>query len=952
MASEKQLTRRQFLQTAPAITWVSASEVPSCARVAAQKPIILENDDVRYVVGADGRNRTFMDKQNGRDYCVRGPEYTFLSIGMGGKTYQPSACSFSNGELTVEFQQAGVRVVSVVTTRPHYFTIEVKAVEGEGVEQLTLSNLRLDISEHVGTLANVAWDNRFAACIMALNLHTNAGGKSVDQALLGSACYRKFGLVGAKIGIVGCPAQKLRSVIKEMVLRDGFVHSDVGGAWALDAEENRYSYLFAYASEADADAWIAMARSGGFQQILVSGIGPYGHYNPYPQKFPHGLAGVQSVVDKIHAAGMKAGLHMLAFTIQKNDPWVSPVPDKHLATGRTLTLASPIAPGAIFLPTVESPQGLPIHSGFWFRGGMDIMVGDEILVYTGLQTSPPYGLGGCKRGAYGTSAATHAKGSALRNLKEVFGTYVPEADSTLMDEMEQRIAYIVDACGFDMIYFDGLDGADVFAGSAWSWYYGPQFALSVFRRVKRRLQVEASAWYHHDWHITSRLGAWDHTVRAPKKFLDLHIASNDKLNDLLPTQLGWWAFNNYKGLLGLATTPDVIEYLGCKCLGRESAFSLQGITPKALRKDEEWSGLLATLGEYETLRLGHEVSESIKTRLRVPGDEFTLRKRCDGKWQFLPVEYYEHKVASLDNASNVIKVTNRFPTQRPGFRIQGLMAAAPYDAAQNLVLANFSHPATFERRSAQSGVTIWLGKSGSQVKGGEMSGFLWASSCRSSRPGAWARVGKRFSPPFNMADHPALGVWVYGDGKGEVLNFQLLDLRGATAAAGEHYVIVDFKGWRYFELVEPEGKRWSDYVWPYDNPLAVWREAVDDSHVVELNIYYNNVPSHDNVACKLSPLKALPVKKVKLERPRLTVAAKTITFPVALESGCYLEIRPPADCKLFDPNGCFIQEVKPKGELPMVEAGENQIVFNCDTPGGFNARAIVTTILSGPPLTD
>ena len=36
------------------------------------------------------------------------------------------------------------------------------------------------------------------------------------------------------------------------------------------------------------------------------------------------------------------------------------------------------------------------------------------------------------------------------------------------------------------------------------------------------------------------------------------------------------------------------------------------------------------------------------------------------------------------------------------------------------------------------------------------------------------------------AGHPALGVWVHGDGKGGILNFQLVDVRGPGPAVGEH----------------------------------------------------------------------------------------------------------------------------------------------------------------------
>lgn len=947
----KSVTRRRFMQTASGL----AVTFPYLNRFDLQggevEGMVIETAGAKYVLDAEGRNRAFLDKRTGRNYCVSEPKYAFLSLKKNGRSYTPSKCSRSNDLIIVEFAQASVKVTCRVVTHEYYYTVEVVGVDGEGIEELSLSNLCLNISEHIGQMANIAWDGKFAAGVMALNLQTLAGGKSTTRALLWSACYPKLGLIGARIAVLGCPASQLRSAIQDMAVREGLVRSSLGGAWALQAEENRFSYLFSYASESDIDAWIAAAQTGGFKEILISEIGPYGHYNPYPDRFPNGLAGVRAVVDKVHAAGMKAGWHMLSFTIQKTDPWITPVPDKRLAARSTLTLAEPISAETKFVPTLESPAGLPANSGYWFRGGKDILIGDEILVYSGLKTTPPFGLTGCTRGAYGTRAAAHLNGATLSNLQEVFGTYVPEAGSTLMTEMKQRIASIINTCEFDMIYMDGLDGADVFEGPEWSWHYGADFALSIFRQVMRPLQFEAAAWYHHDWHITSRLGAFDHPVRGQKRFTDFHVASNNRLDDLIPTQLGWWTFIPYEERLARGTSRDDVEYLCAKCLGTDSPLSLQEVTPKLLEEKAAWPAMLGVMGQYERLRLSRKVPESIRARLRAPGKEFSL-STADGQWHFRPVERHEQKVTAVDGRSNIIRVHNSSGEQRPRFRIQALLSAAPYDAPGNLVLADFSSADVFTLRENQLGVNASLELLHHSWNGDKASGVYHARNDGAVRQGAWARIGKSFVPPFDIAQHPALGAWVYGDGKNEILNLQLVDPRGVEAAAGEHYIIVNFTGWRYFELVEPEGKFWFDYQWPYQNPLAACRETVDDTQIAQFNLYYNNLPPGENVACRIGVIKALPVERVTLERPRLTAAGKTLELPVSLESGCYLELNSPEDCKLYDPNGAVLAEVRPEGTWPVLRVGENVLVFECDGPAGRNARTLVTTIIAGPPLPD
>jgi hypothetical protein len=210
-------------------------------------------------------------------------------------------------------------------------------------------------------------------------------------------------------------------------------------------------------------------------------------------------------------------------------------------------------------------------------------------------------------------------------------------------------------------------------------------------------------------------------------------------------------------------------------------------------------------------------------------------------------------------------------------------------------------------------------------------------------------MAKVLSPPMNLNQHPALGVWVYGDGKGEVLNLQLKSPQHISEGIGDHYIPVDFTGWRYFELVEPEGERFADYAWPYGSPYVIYREAVDFDHVETLGLWLNNLPPNQKVTCYLSPIRALPLVKAKLQRPAVTVGSRTIVLPTEIESGSYLEFNSPGDCKLYGPEGGLIADVTSQGKAPVLETGENQVTFTCDVAEGVSARAKVTLITQGDP---
>ena len=158
---------------------------------------------------------------------------------------------------------------------------------------------------------------------------------------------------------------------------------------------------------------------------------------------------------------------------------------------------------------------------------------------------------------------------------------------------------------------------------------------------------------------------------------------------------------------------------------------------------------------------------------------------------------------------------------------------------------------------------------------------------------------------------------------------------------------VDFTGWRYFEFVEPESERIEDFSWPYGRCIySLYREALGFKHIEWLHLWYNNVPVGQKVTCYLSPVKALPLIKNKISKPAITVGGRTIVFPVEIESGCYLEFNSQDDCRLYGPKRELIQQVKPEGDIPLLEAGANNITFRCNE-SVTRSRANVTVISHG-----
>ena len=72
----------------------------------------------------------------------------------------------------------------------------------------------------------------------------------------------------------------------------------------------------------------------------------------------------------------------------------------------------------------------------------------------------------------------------------------------------------------------------------------------------------------------------------------------------------------------------------------------------------------------------------------------------------------------------------------------------------------------------------------------------------------------------------------------------------------------------------------------------------------------------------------------KLIHPTIRIGDATLSLPVEIESGSYLEFFSADDCKLYGPQGQLIRSVVPKGSVPMLASDENQLEFRCAAPPG------------------
>ncbi|MCX7599123.1 MAG: hypothetical protein N2512_09685, partial [Armatimonadetes bacterium] len=563
---------------------------------------VLENLLCRYVISADGVNRAFVNRKTGKDYCE--PGYPFMFAGRGQQTWPSTAVRAAGNKLHVSFSDSGIEVTVRAETKPTHFTLTIESVRGGELDWLQLCNLRLSITENVGTLVNAAWDSSFGACVLACTDQTNSYGADGARAVLCARAYREYGIVGAKVAILGTPtggpdpASRLLEAIGRVEIAEGLPHPMLNGVWIKQAKERFYSYLMVHnLGEHNVQDVIQLAR-GGFGCVEFYPWRSTPSYRLNEALFPHGMAGLKQVCDQIHAAGLQVGLHVMQGMVGwglKDDPYITPRADPRLLQDRHGTLADDLDATATALELAEGTDG-------WPEAG-DLFVDGEIIRYA---KRTPTGFAECQRGLWGTTVRDHSKGTRVGHLVNCFPiwggcVYCPDVRTDMVDEICQRIADVFNAVGADMSYFDGGEELCV---QPPLWRHVGLVGLGVMKRLKKPVVLSGNAVYTHlSWHVVARgHPSYDPIYFGRREYTLRFKGQNPAMwaKNLLTGDVGWFA-PHVNSLTTDAVTPDEVMLLCLKAVGGKApiSFIMDADNPWANRRMPEMLEIIRACDELK-----------------------------------------------------------------------------------------------------------------------------------------------------------------------------------------------------------------------------------------------------------------------------------------------------------------------------------------------------------------
>jgi hypothetical protein len=908
------MAARKVFRTTQSRLWVwllVGLMLPVVSSAASQPDLMFETDLTRLVLTPEAAAKSLFDKAAAREWLAAEPR-AFCSVKKGGKYFRAVRLTRDGDVCRVEFGPAEVAVDLRITPAAHYVTFELLRMRGEGVEEVRLAELQVTCRENPGWWLGAWWNEQFAVALFGLSdrVHVQLLGHGV----LAASVYPEFGMEGQRVVLVAAPRARFLEVVQEVERDFGLPSPHLGGQWGKTSRAVRTGYLFTDLTQANADETIRFAKLGGFEYIMTydsTWSTSLGSYPINTKNFPDGEANLKATVDKCHAAGLKVGLHFLTSFVGKNDPLVRPRPDPRLLKDDQATLAADIDDKATEITATGSLASFPTEGAFYGdnKAGFDIQIDDELIQYRAIGGPGTSTLLRCTRGFAGTRAGPHRAGAKIHHLVERYGNYLADLRTTLKGEISERIAGLINRCGFDMVYFDG--GECNMANGPF-WYWVGQQQDDVCRRVTRELLAQGSGGTAWTWHWFSRGCCDDFAAVAPKQYLDYHKIADSWTSytqSFMPAELGWWGFLADEPDHP-ATMPDEVEYYAVRMLALDTPVSLE-TNLAALKRNGRTEEMLQRLGEYERLRLGGTVPKTVREKLRT-GEWHLVRE--NGRPAFVPIRYDVRRVA----VPGELAVTNTFAAQSAQFRLQAVPTLTSMGDEANLVLLHEEPPSELNLPAANApmpGAVVWQ---------------------------------TNFEKPLDLLHHRALAVRLRVDGPAPVAGSPAAVLNVQLEAGGktyrDHYIDLDFRGAKVIVLPEPTTERMLPEFRPahanYAFKAAMY--GFDYRHIVALHLRWMRLPAGEPVRCRVAAVEALVEQDVPLRHPEIGMGDKTLTIPTDLRVGDYAEFQADGPVRVFDRNGTLLSSFEMTGEPPLWQGGANRVTLRAGAPAGAQLTSLTT----------
>ncbi|MBO5751648.1 MAG: hypothetical protein J6R80_04520, partial [Kiritimatiellae bacterium] len=507
------------------------------------------------------------------------------------------------------------------------------------VEEFRIVQLPVKNRENFGEWLNVQWDGKASVGVFAASEHAQVRAeRRTGYRLMCADALRSVKLRGT------CAVVTVDAGNDAILDRLDALERDYSLPSGVKNRRNKLTnasiYFMRDVSPTTIDRHIKFAKRGGFKLMEMTSaqfFGPNGDY-VYHSQYPNGAADVKAkILDKIRAAGLIPGMHILHTFVDMKSRLVKEG-DRRLLLREHYTLARTIGPNDDVVYVDENPMNAELSPKCKL-----LKFGKEIMSYESFTTEPPYKFTGVKRGVKETVRSAHEEGLIGGTLWVCeYGAadiYIKQ-DSDLQDIVAGKAAELWKA-GFGFIYFDGSEGTPPPFG-----YHVPNAQYRVWKKlVPQPILGEGAAKAHFGWHMLSGANAFD--VFSPEEFkvkIDEYPAAEAPLmkRDFSRVNFGWWGFWNpgcaiRENITKTGVQSDMWEYGTSKAASWDAPVSVQMAIPE-LEAHPRTDDILEVMRRWEDVRERNILTQAQKEALRVLGKEFHLYLNEKGEYELYEIK--------------------------------------------------------------------------------------------------------------------------------------------------------------------------------------------------------------------------------------------------------------------------------------------------------------------------
>jgi hypothetical protein len=683
------MDRRDFLKKGAAVSLILSPDLPPTKMMARESPsregsanrgetIVVENADFQFVLGADGISRSLVHKRTGQECLAPGlhiPMFTLfqhrpydeilqLAYPIKPTTYPVESARREGSRLIASFASMGFEASIGLKVTDAYigFTMEkLTFIPFTSVDRVTISpvdetvfiQLPVRTRERFGDWLNVVWDDQVAVNVLATDPYVRIDNEAREgYYLLRAGTANEVRLEGAGAALIASDSDKLLDRIATLENDFNLPH----GVESRRRQECRLSYYeIVRGGPKEIDRHVAYARQGGFRtlQVYYMAFAKTAGHLPWTEAYPRGMSDLQSVVNKVAAAGIIPGVHIHYNKSHREDAYVTPKPDPRLNVIQSFTLTAAIDATATTLPVAENPRLCTLDDQRRL-----LRIQNEIVAYKGYTTTSPYQFTGCQRGALNTHAESHEESTGLGLLDvDTWWIFIRFNQNTdIQEESARRWKKLYKDAGFKFVYFDGAEDVPYPYWFTTSWAQ-----WLVYKKLDPEpLFSEGAVRSHFSWHMLSRGNTFNvfkpEVIKAATREFPAAEAAR-AANDFTRINFGWvgyWAPSSET----MGTQPDMLEYVASRAAAWDCPLSLNGELDQ-LDAHPRTPDNLEVLKRWEDVRVKNWLSETQRQDLRNLTQEHILLINEKGDFELVPY-------AQVENAAGADRPVRAFILQRAG----------------------------------------------------------------------------------------------------------------------------------------------------------------------------------------------------------------------------------------------------------------------------------------------